>query len=93
MNRKAISAGLFVAMAAVGCGQKTDIVFNIAKKPATADGRTVIEIKPNGKPRPAGVGPGGNYLLLVRKNGEAFYARQFDATEAASGVVRDLAMR
>ena len=53
VNRKAISAGLFVAMAAVGCGQKTDIVFNIAKKPATADGRTVIEIKPNGKPRPA----------------------------------------
>ena len=52
----------------------------------------MIDIKPNGNQRPNGTGPSGDYFLMVRRNGVAYYTRTFDKNEAANGTQRDLAM-
>ncbi|WP_435021142.1 leucine-rich repeat domain-containing protein [Tundrisphaera sp. TA3] len=73
-------------------GQAADKVFTISKAPPRPDGRPVIDIKPNGKNRPAGTGPSGSYLLIVRQNGHAFYVRWFSPNEATTGTRYDLAI-
>ena len=70
--------------------QATDSAFTISKLPPLPNGRPVIDIKPNGKNRPAGTGPSGSYFLIVRQNGNAHYMRWFSPAEAATGTRYDL---
>jgi hypothetical protein len=70
----------------------TDIVFDITRAPSLPDGRPVVEIKPNGKQRPAGTAPSGGNFLMVRRNGAAYYTRWFQEDEAVKGIRRDLAI-
>jgi len=76
-----------------GCGgQKADVVFDVKFIEYLSDGRPVIEVTPNGKPRPAGNGPFGDYFLVLRPDGSTPYTRQFDAKEAEMGARRDFAV-
>ena len=82
-----------VPLSLVGCGGgSTNIVFDIRVIEPLPDGRSVIEVKALTKELPPGSGPFRSYILLVRKNGQGFYTRMFDAQEASNGVKLDLAM-
>jgi hypothetical protein len=92
------SASALICLTLAGCGEapaplpESDIVFDITRAPSLPDGRPVVDIKPNGKPRPAGTAPSNGYFLMVRRNGSAYYTRWFHDDEAAKGIQRDLAI-
>ena len=76
-----------------GCGgSSADVVFDIQFDRFLADGRPVIAIKPNGKPRPNGAGPYGDYYLVLRSSSDQPYTRQFDKDQAEKGVKLDFAV-
>lgn len=81
---------LFISTLLVtGCGQDANVVFDIKLDRFLADGRPVIDIKPNGKPLPQGTGPHGDYFLVLRSPSGSPYTRQFDKDQAAKGVKLD----
>jgi len=88
----AIIALLVVVVAFVWNRERTNIVFDISLAAPLADGRPVVEIKSNGTPIPNSNGPLGSYLLLVRKDGDDLYTRQFTKQQATTGVKLDLAI-
>ncbi|WP_435016078.1 hypothetical protein TA3x_003638 [Tundrisphaera sp. TA3] len=93
-----ISRGFILTLAvlATGCRppaappQPADIVFDISLRDPLPNGRPVVEIKPNGKPRPTGTAPSGGYFLMTRRNGNSYYVRWFSTEEAAAGTRYDL---
>lgn len=78
-----------LALVVSGCGPAANVVFDVKLDSFTADGRPVIEIKPNGQPRPKGEGPYGDYYLVLRSSSDKPYTRQFDKDQAEKGIKLD----
>ncbi|MEL6106593.1 MAG: hypothetical protein AAFU85_11170 [Planctomycetota bacterium] len=73
-----------------GCArQQTNIVFEVKFVKFLRDGSPQFEIQANGKPRPAGKGPFGDYYLVLRPDNSTPYARQFDVKDEGESILRD----
>jgi hypothetical protein len=92
-RKKIWVAAALLGIGAVGAAyflwERTDIVFEIRFVRFANDKFPVIEIRPNGQPRPAGTGPFGDYFLILRDGRNVPFTRQFDTQQAESGVTLD----
>ena len=86
---------LLLSMFLLGCSSSTptNIVFDLSLSDPLPDGRPVVLVKLlNGAVPPPPARQSGAYVVLVRKNGKAFYTRMFWLDEIGDGLPLDLAM-